>query len=61
MTKKQVETMFKEEVLPFINRSDKPALREAWNNYTDLLCKDGQITIRQYETWTQPVFIKGRK
>lgn len=30
---------------------DKPAKREAWNNYTDALCKDGRITTRQYETW----------
>lgn len=33
---------------------DKVALREAWNNYTDSLCKDGMITERQYETWTNP-------
>lgn len=33
---------------------DRTALREAWNNYTDSLCKDGMITERQYETWTNP-------
>ena len=37
---------------------DKPCLREAWNNFTDGLCKSGQITMRQYETWQHPRFIK---
>ncbi len=35
-------------------RNDKVALCEAWNNYTDRLCKDGQITLKQYETWLNP-------
>lgn len=33
---------------------DRPARAEAWNNYTDALCKDGEITLRQYETWSHP-------
>jgi hypothetical protein len=40
-------------------RHDKPALREAWNNYTDRLCKEGRITQRQYDTWLNP-FIRRR-
>ena len=36
------------------SEGDKVALREAWNNYTDSLCKDGLITERQYETWSNP-------
>jgi len=36
---------------PFI---DKPMLREDWNNYTDALCKDKQISQKQYDTWTNP-------
>jgi len=35
-------------------RNDKPGLREAWNDYTDRLCKDGQITQRQYDRWLNP-------
>ncbi len=35
-------------------RNDKPALRQAWNDYTDRLCKDGQITQRQYDMWLNP-------
>lgn len=28
---------------------DTPALSESWNNYTDELCKDGQLTELQYK------------
>ena len=33
---------------------DEPARREAWNNWTDGLCKDNQISDWQYANWTQP-------
>ena len=33
---------------------DKVALREAWNNFTDALCKNRQITAKQYDTWSNP-------
>jgi hypothetical protein len=55
LTKKQVIATFKTEILPAIPANDKPAQRMAWNNYTDSLCKDGQITLRQYETWVGPI------
>lgn len=35
-------------------RGDVIAKREEWNNYTDALCKDRQITARQYDTWSNP-------
>ena len=58
MTKKEAVSIFRETIAPEIfktyGRNDKPAIREAWNNWTDSLCKDGQITMRQYETWTHP-------
>lgn len=61
MTKKQALEIFKEEILPVIKENyeqdgiaDKIARREAWNNFTDSLCKDGQITLKQYETWDNP-------
>ena len=25
-----------------------------WSSYTDCLCKDGQITQKQYDTWPTP-------
>jgi len=61
MTKQQVVKLFKEEILPMVKDRyeqdgviDKPARREAWNNFTDSLCKDGQITLKQYESWNNP-------
>ena len=33
---------------------DTIAKREAFNNYTDSLCKEGKITLKQYETWRNP-------
>lgn len=61
MTKAQAVALFKEEVLPIIQsryetdgERDVIARSEAWNNFTDALCKDGQITDHQYETWVHP-------
>jgi hypothetical protein len=61
MTKREAERYFKGHILPSVKecyeldgQPDYPARREAWNNYTDALCKDGQITPRQYETWVHP-------
>lgn len=61
MTKKEVLKAFKEYVLPQVQRQyetdgklDKPARAEAWNEYTDALCKEGKITLRQYESWSNP-------
>ena len=34
--------------------NDKPAMRYAWGLYTDMLCRHGYITMKQYETWTCP-------
>jgi hypothetical protein len=33
---------------------DWVARREAWNNWTDMLCKDLEISDWQYENWSQP-------
>ncbi len=58
MNKKEVVAEFKEFVLPNVikrfGEKDKIALAEAWNDYTDALCKDGRITLKQYESWTNP-------
>lgn len=35
-------------------RGDSVAKREFFNNYTDMLCKDGVITSKQYNTWSNP-------
>ena len=33
---------------------DIPARSEAWNNWTDSLCKDRRISDWQYENWSHP-------
>lgn len=53
MTKKEAL----EEFRAFYNdapRGDVIWRREAWNNYTDMLCKERRITTWQYENWTNP-------
>ena len=60
MTKQEVKRAFEQGLTPEIWRlfkADKALLRQEWNNFTDMLCKDGHITQRQYDTLLNP-FIK---
>ena len=60
--KAQALETFKQNELPFIreiekqngNGVDSCMRTEAWNNYTDMLCKGGQITQSQYNRWASP-------
>jgi ferric-dicitrate binding protein FerR (iron transport regulator) len=58
MTKAQALRRFRQEVAPSVvaryGTRDKPACREAWNNWTDSLHKNGEITARQYDRWLGP-------
>ena len=58
MTREQVIKEFKEYILPGIieayGEDDIVAIRTAWNDYTDALCKDGLITENQYNNWEGP-------
>lgn len=58
MTKKEALAEFRESVLPAVvkryGKDDKIAIREEWSNWTDGLCKDRQITMKQYESWSNP-------
>ena len=58
LTKREAIRNFRGIILPEVvaqyGPHDKPAIREAWNDYTDALCKDDIISQRQYETWTYP-------
>lgn len=58
MTKDQAVKEFKENELPYIierfGKDDKVAIRTAWNDYTDYLCKEGIITENQYTIWDNP-------
>ena len=66
MTKVEAVHLFLEQEMPAIRRAeeengfgslrDVPMRREAWGNFTDSLCKNGQITMRQYENWVTPKF-----
>ena len=58
MTKKEALQEFRAYILPAVvaqyGKDDRPAISEAWCNFTDYLCKDGIITRHQDETWTNP-------
>jgi len=58
VTKREAIKLFKTEILPLVRAKyetdgvvDHPARAEAWNNWTEALCKRSLITPRQYETW----------
>ena len=52
-TKKEFVAFFKTEIEPFISSSDKPALRQAWNDTIDSMCKSDQLPDRARD-WTHP-------
>ncbi len=58
MNKAQFDSIFKEEYADFINRCkkerDKVALRTAYNDFTDYMCKSGHITDKQYINFAYP-------
>lgn len=57
MTKEQALKIFREEDLPYLKKEfpkDKTAIRTAWNDFTDALCKNGDITQEQYQNWGNP-------
>lgn len=54
MTKRDALGYFRQYYATPELRGDRVAQREAWSNYTDALCKAGEITLRQYETWSNP-------
>ena len=51
MTLKEARQIFKEEYADFIraNKTDKIAINLAYTYFLDGLCKDGQITQKQWE------------
>ena len=56
MTKVQVQKLFKEvyedQLIAFKN--DRVMKVAMWHDFTDKLCKDGDITPNQYNSWTNP-------
>lgn len=57
MTKKEVESWFKEDFRALLLRNDIPAKRMAWNDYVDMLQKEGRISKEKAASWTQPKFV----
>ena len=53
MTKKEVLQEFKSLGGCVVYR-DKIQTAENWSTYTDYLCRNGQITMKQYESWSNP-------
>lgn len=58
MTKREAFSQFRNFIEPgvikYYGKTDRIALRTAWNDWTDSLCKSGDITQRQYDSWTNP-------
>lgn len=56
MTKAQALQLFRETHKEFLkkHRNDPVAKRTAWNDFTDVLAKDGEITQEQYQNWNNP-------
>ena len=60
MTKKQAKQFFAESYygdkynLHRALDADRLAVQEEWSIFVDGLCRDGEITIKQYDTWTFP-------
>jgi len=56
MTKKQVINELKS-MCPncqYNGKKDHVACSQCFNDFTDMLCKDGLITQDQYDNWTNP-------
>lgn len=53
-----VQECFEEFILPYVIKQygadDEIAIRTAFNDYTDLLCKEGEISDEQYDSMENP-------
>ena len=56
MTKEKAVKVFKELFTNFRNelKVDRIAVALCWDDFTDTLCKDGEITEGQYNRWSNP-------
>jgi hypothetical protein len=67
MTWEQAVAEFNDYYMPVVREQetrynchpDLPLRRETWNNWTDALCKNEQISDWQYENWSQPAVCDG--
>jgi hypothetical protein len=58
MNKREALEYFRTYILPHVidkyGKDDKIAIREEWSIFTDHLCKSREITLLQYENWSNP-------
>lgn len=61
MTKKEAVKIFRETYADLYEKEvDYWTAEVCWTNFTDMLCKNGDITQKQYDTWETP-FPYGRR
>ena len=64
MTRREAVRAWANEVLPLIQRAyeteriDWVARRESWGVFVDGLCKEGRVSLKQYESWSLPAACK---
>jgi hypothetical protein len=51
MTLREARKFFKDEIAPKLPDQGRATLDTAFNDWTDSLAKNGEITERQYNTW----------
>jgi hypothetical protein len=55
MTKEQAVRDFEEIYVDlYLQKADYWTAQQAWSAYVDNLCKNGEITQKQYSTWSTP-------
>lgn len=61
MTYRQAVKIFRETYYDLYERQvDYWTAQECWANFTDIMCKNGDITQKQYDTWATP-FTYGKR
>jgi hypothetical protein len=63
VNKKAAIAIFKGEYAQFLidKKNDIPAKQQAWTEFVDMLCKNGDIKQKQFDTWDNPSFAKAKK
>jgi len=51
--RKEFNADVKPAIVAHYGSSDRVALDEAWNDWTDMLYKEGRISERAYDRWTR--------
>jgi len=57
ITKAAAVQQFKDEFYPYLDKTDRAAVRTEWNDFVDMLQKSRHITQQQAFNWSQPEFV----